>query len=211
MKHSIVTALTLILALVLAACGARSVGAPPSDTPASALQAQDEPAGGAANGLLAITPADIAVTVRGRQIAAPFPFAELLAAGLTAAVDETETLKPHSSFMPNLFADEAEDYVISPDYENEDDQAVTLGEAQARCVRMACYADVPQNVGVSILGVSFGMHRAQVTDLLGRAKESDAEGLRYDVTVAGNSDLSGSFTVTFTADDLVDFVDLSVY
>ena len=222
MKKIIAIALVLLMILSFAACSTAKPETPAPQTGDEGGAEQTEVTGGgdttepapsvakAADGVLTIAKANIAITVNGKVVAMPFSFDELIAAGLKSPATSDYELSAGSTFMPNMYLDEAEKYVVSPNYDNSDGEgAVTLKDAKALGIRMASYADAPEDVGAELMGVKFGMSEDDVKAILGEPSDSSS-GLYYTVAISDESDLEGSLTVTFT-DGKADYVDLSIY
>ena len=235
MKKLILFVLAAAMTLALAACGGQSPAAPapaPSQTtptqttpaepspapattpgePSHAPAAPDTPAP-AADGTIALTMSQIALQVGETAVPMPYTLPTLADAGVP--VDPYYlTLEVGSGefFSLNIYLDENEDYVIVPDYYNGGDAAVSMSEAEAEEITISSFASAPEDQGVSLLGVGFGMAKSAVLELLGQPMWEDDTYCEWTVTVS-DAPYEGSFTVYFTsdaADAVVSQADLSV-
>ena len=222
MKKCIALALAALMLLALAACGGTpanpqndAAGDPPvsdssekTDTNSSAGPAA------AKDGTLTLSKADIAVVVNGTSVPMPYNLKALEAAGVPA--DESRSgieLGAGDFFSANLYLDENEDYLLIPAYYNGGESSVSITEAEAEEITMTTYADEPEDQGVSILGVSFGMARSEVKALLGEPLTDSGDYLEWHVEVPDMSYEGTLFIyVTADADDAgVSQVDLTVF
>jgi|GEM_PF-1503257 len=168
----------------------------------------------AVDGTLTLGAADIAVVVNGTSVPMPYNLKALEAAGVPADESRSEIeLGAGDYFSVSLYLDENEDYLLSPAYYNGGDSAVGITEAEAEEITMMTYADEPEDQGVSILGVTFGMARSDVKALLG---EPDYDGGDYCEWHVEAPDIvyEGTLSMYFTedADDAgVSQVDLTVF
>ena len=240
MKKYFVLFLALVLALAVAGCGgsgsndpapAQSVPAPAASAESSAsadaassadssasAPAPDSGSAGevasAVEGTLKLGAADVAVVVNGTSVPMPYNLKALEAAGVPEDESRNDIeLAAGDFFTLNLYLDENEDYVLMPSYYNGGDSAVSVAEAEAEEITMSSYADVPEDQGVSILGVSFGMPRSEVKALLGEPSYDDGYYAEWHVDVA-EINYEGTLSMYFTedADDAgVSQVDLTVF
>jgi len=235
MKKIITLILAAALALSLAACGGKSDGgAAPQQAPASSAAESSSPAapaessapsepaqqsapGGlapAADGTLTVGKADVAIVVNGTSVPMPYQLKALEAAGVPADADrDAITLNAGDFFSANLYLDANEDYLLIPAYYNGGDAAVGIMDAEAEEITMSTYADAPEDQGVSIFGVTFGMPRSEVKALLGEPSYDDGDYLEWHVEVPDIA-YEGTLSMYFTADadDAgVSQVDLTVF
>lgn len=213
MKKYAALILAFVMVLTLAACGGESakpqndpdssVSATPEDTatPDSASPQQDTPAElKSEGGTLTVSAKDIAIVVNGTPVPMPYRLGELEAAGVPA--DESRSgieLGAGDFFSANLYLDDNEDYALIPAYYNGGDSAVSITEAEAEEITMTTYADEPEDQGVSILGVSFGMPRSEVKDLLGEPSYDDGSYLEWHIE-APDIAYEGTLSMYFTGD-----------
>lgn len=167
-----------------------------------------------ADGTLTLSSKEIAVVVNGSTVAMPYRLGELEAAGVPA--DESRSnieLAAGDFFSANLYLDENEDYLLIPAYYNDKDTAIKITEADAEEITMTTYADIPEDQGVSILGISFGMPKSEVKALLGEPAYDDGSYLEWHVEIPDIS-YEGTLSMYLTddADDAgVSQVDLTVF
>lgn len=158
--------------------------------------------GKAVDGKLTLKMADAAIMIKGTNVALPYDFDDIVAAAGTIYNEESLRdieLYADEFYSAYAFLDEAEDYVVIPNYYNGGEDALPIAEAEADGIGMATYAEEPVDQNVSILGVKFGMTKAEVTDLLGAPSWEDGDYLEWDV-VMEDSDYEGSFIIYFTSD-----------
>ena len=228
MKKIITLILAAAMALSLAACGGKTDGgaapqqAPASSAAESSAPAPSEPAqqsapGGlapATDGTLTVGKADVAIVVNGTLVPMPYQLKALEAAGVPADADrDAITLNAGDFFSANLYLDANEDYLLIPAYYNGGDAAVGIMDAEAEEITMSTYADTPEDQGVSIFGVTFGMPRSEVKALLGEPSYDDGSYLEWHVEVPDIA-YEGTLSMYFTADadDAgVSQVDLTVF
>ncbi len=235
MKKIITLILAAALVLSLAACGGKSDGgAAPQQAPASNAAESNSPAapaessapsepaqqsapGGlapAADGTLTVGKADVAIVVNGTSVPMPYQLKALEAAGVPADADrDAITLNAGDFFSANLYLDANEDYLLIPAYYNGGDAAVGIMDAEAEEITMSTYADAPEDQGVSIFGVTFGMPRSEVKALLGEPSYDEGSYLEWHVEVPDIA-YEGTLSMYFTADadDAgVSQVDLTVF
>ncbi len=237
MKKHLVLLLVFVMLLTLAACGGKtaapqnapapaasgasgSTAAPaPAQTPAQAPDTaqQDEPAEAgikSADGTLTVPAKDVAVVVNGTPVPVPYRLGDLEAAGVPA--DESRSgieLGAGDFFSANLYLDDNEDYLIIPAYYNGGDSSISITEAEAEEIMMTTYADEPEDQGVSILGVPFGMPRSEVKALLGEPIYDDGSYLEWHVEIPEMA-YEGTLSMYFTEDADgagVSQVDLTVF
>lgn len=229
MKKIAVFLLTVMLLLSLTACGGGDKPAddnPPADASSSGAEAGDKeqtgsPDAGAASsvekaseGTLELSTANLAIVINGKAVAIPYALNEIFDAGVPVneAVQEIE-LGAGEFFSPNIFIDEAENYVICPAYYNESDSAIPITEAQAEEITMYTYAETPEDQNISILGIDFGMSKAEVKDILGEPMWDEGDIYEWLVTVSDDA-LEGNFRISFMSDSDdagISMIDLSVY
>jgi hypothetical protein len=141
--------------------------------------------------------------INGTAVPMPYRLPALEAAGVPADESRAEIkLGAGDFFSANLCLDEKEDYLICPAYYNGGDAPIGLAEAEAGEIAMLTYADEPQDQGVSLLGVSFGMPKREVYALLGEPMWDEGDYSEWQVAVP-DAAYSGSFYIYFTdaADD----------
>ncbi|MBR6381187.1 MAG: hypothetical protein IKS07_05875, partial [Lachnospiraceae bacterium] len=136
----------------------------------AAADAVAAPSGGisAEGGTITLSKADVAVVINGNSVSMPFNLRELEAAGVPS--DEyrsTIELNAGDFYSVNLYLDENEDYTLIPAYFNGGDAAVSIMDAEAEEITMTTYKDEPEDQGVSILGITYGMPRSEVVAMLG--------------------------------------------
>lgn len=238
MKKVFALLLAAAVLLTFAACGGKTEGgtasqqppasaapaetaapaaAPESAAPAPAAPEQPgEPEGitPSTDGTLTLSAADVAVVVNGTSVPMPFNLKALEAAGVPADEDRSAIqLGAGDFFSANLYLDENEDYLLIPAYYNGGDSSVSITEAEAEEITMTTYADAPEDQGVSILGVSFGMPRSEVKALLGSPSYDDGSYCEWHIEAPGIA-YEGTLSMYFTedADDAgVSQVDLTVF
>ncbi|MBE7009047.1 MAG: hypothetical protein E7422_07935 [Ruminococcaceae bacterium] len=241
MKKYFAMLLAAIMLLALAGCGGKtdegtasqqtapaassSAAAPAaSSEPAPAASAESTPApaeqsasGGiapASNGTLTVSKADIAVVVNGTSVPMPYSLKALESAGVPADADRDGIqLNAGDFFSANLYLDENEDYLLIPAYYNGGDSAVSIMDAEAEEITMTTYADAPQDQGVSIFGVSFGMSRSEVKALLGEPSNDSGDYVEWHIEVPDIA-YEGTLSMYFTEDSDsagVSQVDLTVF
>lgn len=223
MKKYIMLILAAVMALSLTACGGKtddsnspqqssssnsvennSSAAPDkNNTPAPSAPIQQSSSGKIApakDGTLTISSADIAVVVNGNSVAMPYHLKDLEAAGVPADASRSEIeLGAGDFFSANLYLDENEDYLLIPAYYNGGDSAIGIMEAEAEEITMTTYADTPQDQGVSILGVVFGMPRSDVKELLGEPADDSGDYAEWNVKVPEIA-YGGTLSMYFTED-----------
>ena len=102
-------------------------------------------------------------------------------------------------FSPNIFIDEEEDYIITPAYYNDSEETILMADATANEITMSTYSSTPEDKNVSILGVKFGMTKAEVLDMFGEPTWNDEESCQWLVTVS-DADMEGNLMIYFTSD-----------
>lgn len=232
MKKVIALILAAIMVLSLAACGGEApkptdptnapnntpTNAPagdPTDAPTDAPVTNDPASvGKAVDGLLTLSTANLAIVINGNTVSMPYRLSDIISAGLTVDdfIQEME-LAAGDFFNPNLFIDEDWNYGISPSYYNESDDTISITSAQAQEISMFTYEETPVDQNVSILGVKFGMTKADVINLLGDPMWSEGDYCEWQVSVS-DGNLEGNFTIYFVseADDAgISTVALSVH
>ena len=210
MKMLLVAAMSFTL-LGLSACGSDSDST--TQTPTTTEREQEteteivlEPndigsdVAKASEGVLELKMSDVKIIMNGKSIARPFAFGEIVAAGIQNADTLSEIeLFPDEFYSAYAFLDEMEDYVVIPSYYNGTEEALPIAEAEADGIGMVSYAEYPEDQNVSILGVKFGMTKAEVIDILGEPSWKD--GTYYEWIVAmDDSDYEGYFTIYFNSD-----------
>ena len=226
MKKFIALLLVLALVLSLAACGGEApkptdapTAAPtnaPTDAPTNAPTdasteeptaaptepQNDDPASveKAVDGMLTLSTANLAIVVNGNTVAMPYRLSDIISAGITVEdfIQEME-LAAGDFFNPNIFIDEDWDYGISPSYYNDSDDTISITNAQAKEISMFTYKETPEDQNVSILGVKFGMTKADVINLLGEPMWSEDDYCEWQVSVS-DAELEGNFTIYFVSD-----------
>ena len=237
MKKYIVLILAAVMVLSLAACGGKTGGgstpqqeqgsntaeddsaSAPAENDAPAPQAPAQPSASdriapAEDGTLTLSRADIAVVVNGTTVPMPYKLRELEAAGVPSDASRSDIeLSAGDFFSANLYLDDNEDYLLIPAYYNDGDSSVGIAEAEAEEIMMTTYSDEPEDQGVSILGVFFGMPRSEVKDLLGGPSYDEGDYLEWHIEVPDIS-YEGTLSMYFTEDADsagVSQVDLSVF
>jgi len=158
--------------------------------------------------------ANIAVEINGASVPMPYNLKALEAAGVPADEARSEIeLAAGDFFSANLYLDENEDYLLIPAYYNGSDASVSITEAEAEEITMTTYADEPEDQGVSILGVKFGMARSEVFALLGEPDYNDGDYCEWHIELPEDN-YEGTLSMYFTgdADDAgASQVDLTVF
>ncbi len=233
MKKVFALILAAVMLLSLAACGAdeKKADSPagqttPSNTTLSGTgdktdEGNDQPGGAApssvekaVDGTLNLSTANLAIDINGTVVAMPYLLTDIIGAGVS--VDEyiqQIELSAGDFFTPNLFVDEDWNYGISPNYYNGSDKTVSITEAKAEAIGMFTYESAPKDQNISILGIKFGMTKAEVISLLGEPMWDEGTYFEWLVSVS-NGKLEGNFTVTFASDAedaTVSEVNLSVH
>ena len=226
MKRVFAMILAAVMVLSLAACGGEAPK--PTDAPAAAptnaptaaptnaptaepteepTDAPTEPQNGdpasvekAVDGMLTLSTANLAIVVNGNTVAMPYRMSDIISAGVTVDdyIKEIE-LAAGDFFSPNLFVDEDWNYGISPSYYNESEDTISITQAQAQGISMFTYEETPVDQNISILGVKFGMTKADVINLLGEPMWSEDDYCEWQVTVS-DAELEGNFTIYFVSD-----------
>ena len=237
MKRIFALILAAVIVFAFAACGEKTEGnsvqqqnsasgsagsngaaAPAAEnTPAAAEPQQADAPGGispAEDGTLTISKADVAVVVNGTSVPVPYNLKELEAAGVPADESRSEIkLGAGDFFSLNLYLDENEDYLLIPAYYNGGNSSISVYEAEAEEVTLTTYADDPADQGVSILGVSLGMARKDVKDLLGAPDYDAGDYMEWHIEVPEMA-YAGTLSMYVTSDDDeagVSQVDLTVF
>ena len=226
MKKILALILAVIMVLSLAACGEKPQSSTaPQEEPASAESSEgsaetpEQPtvSGGfapATDGTITISKADVAIVINGTAVLMPYKLADLEAAGVPA--DESRSsieLGAGDIFSANLYLDENEDYLLIPAYYNGGDSSISIMDAEAEEITMTTYSDTPEDQGVSLLGVSFGMPRSEVVSLLGTPTYETGDYYEWHVEVPDMA-YEGTVFMYFTedADDAgVSQIDLTVF
>jgi len=154
----------------------------------------------AADGVLTLKMANAGIIINGTGVAMPYTFDKLEAAGIQNAEDlRSIEMGAGDFYSVNMFLDENEDYLVLPYFYNDSEEALPITEVTAEEIGMATYAEEPVDQNVSILGVKFGMTKAEVTELLGAPSWEDGDYWEYQV-VMEDSNYEGHFTMYFTSD-----------
>lgn len=231
MKKLLCIILAMVMLLSLAACGSddKKTDSPAGKTtPAGTTPTGDktdegngQPGGSnpgsvekAVDGTLKLSTANLAIDINGTAVAMPYAMTDIIAAGVSVEeyIQQIE-LGAGDYFTPNLFIDEDWNYGISPNYYNGSDKTVSITEAKAESIGMFTYEEAPKDQNISILGIKFGMTKAEVTSLLGEPMWNEADEFQWLVSVS-NGNLEGNFIVTFASeaeDATVSEVNLSVH
>jgi len=225
MKKLLGIMIAIVMVLVLVACGEKtndnnalqqnatsdsnqssnSSAVTPSedDTATTSIPAQSSASEGIApakDGTLTISKADIAIVLNGTSVPMPYKLKELEAAGLPADESRNEIeLGAGDFFQANLYLDDNEDYALIPAYYNEGDSAINITEAEAKEITMTAYPDNPTDQGVSIFGVSFGMTRNNLKDLLGEPVLDEGDYFEWHLEIPDMS-YEGTLSVYVTED-----------
>ena len=211
MKKMMRTALMATMAfalLLLPACG----GGSDDGAQAPAVEEESGSAGTAAgedvstdfapavDGVLTLKMANAGIIINGTGVAMPYTFAELEAAGIRNA-DDLRSIEMGAGdfYSVNMFLDENEDYLVLPYFYNDGEEALPITEVEAEEIGMATYAEEPVDQNVSLLGVKFGMTKAEVTDLLGAPSWEDGDYWEWEVAME-DSNYEGHFTIYFNSD-----------
>lgn len=174
---------------------------PPTDPPTEAPTKPDPASvGKAVDGMLTLSTANLAIVINGNVVPMPYRLSDIISAGIAVEdfIQEME-LGPGDFFNPNIFVDEDCNYGISPSYYNESDDTISITNAQAREISMFTYEDTPEDRNVSILGVKFGMTKADVINLLGEPMWSEDDYCEWQVSVP-DGNLEGNFMIYFVSD-----------
>ena len=226
MKRVFAMILAAVMVLSLAACGgeapkptdaptatptnaptAAPTNAPTAEPTEEPTDAPTEPQNGdpasvekAVDGMLTLSTANLAIVVNGNTVAMPYRMSDIISAGVTVDdyIKEIE-LAAGDFFSPNLFVDEDWNYGISPSYYNESEDTISITQAQAQGISMFTYEETPVDQNISILGVKFGMTKADVINLLGEPMWSEDDYCEWQVTVS-DAELEGNFTIYFVSD-----------
>lgn len=227
MKKVFAMILAAVMVLSLAACGGETPnptdsGAKPANASTAALaDAPNETKKGdpssvekAVDGTLTLSTANLAIVINGNTVSMPYRLNDIISAGISVEdfIQEIE-LGAGDSFNPNIFIDEDCNYGISPSYCNESDDTVSITEALAQEIGMFTYEDAPEDQNVSILGIKFGMTKADIISILGDPMWNEGDYCEWQVAVS-DADLEGNFTIYFVseADDAgISTVTLSVH
>lgn len=216
MKKIVALILAAIMVLTLAACvgenpnpteppATNPPAADPTDPPAA--DPTDEPTGvdpasvgKAQDGTLTLSTANLAIVINGNTVTMPYRLSDIINAGVSVDdfIKEME-LAAGDFFNPNLFIDEDWNYGISPSYYNESEDTVSINEVEAREISMFSYEDTPVDQNVSILGIKFGMTKADVIDLLGDPMWDDGDYCDWLVSVS-DGNWEGNLTIYFVSD-----------
>ena len=154
----------------------------------------------AVDGVLTLKMENAGIIINGTGVAMPYTFEELAAAGIRNA-DDLRSIEMGAGdfYSVNMFLDENEDYMVLPYFYNDGEEAVSITEVDAEEIGMATYAEEPVDQNVSLLGVKFGMTKAEVTDLLGAPSWEDGDYWEWQVAME-DSDYEGYFTIYFNSD-----------
>lgn len=154
----------------------------------------------AVDGVLTLKMVNAGIIINGTGVAMPYTFDELAAAGIRNA-DDLRSIEMGAGdfYSVNMFLDENEDYMVLPYFYNDGEEAVSITEVDAEEIGMAAYAEEPVDQNVSLLGVKFGMTKAEVTELLGAPSYEDGDYWEWQVTME-DSDYEGYFTIYFNSD-----------
>lgn len=168
---------------------------PADTTPADTTPADTTPAEA---GQIVIKESEAAIVVNGTAVPMPYRFMDLVNAGVPADTDTKDaTLGAGDFWTLNMYLDENEDYVVMPAYYNGGDETITIENAGAEEISMVTYFGEPVDQGVSILGVTFGMNKADIKAKLGEPMEDSGDYLYWEVKVPG-TEYEGSFTIYLT-------------
>ena len=232
MKKIIALLLAVVMLFAFAACGSKTYGKETKDQTETQTNetdntdkrdgenedGADEQTGTdgenkpADDGTLTISLADAAIVINGNTVKMPYRFDDLVEAGAPAEDSYKEIeLKAEDFFSLNFYLDEDMDYLIVPSYHNDGEETINITEAEAEGISMISYADAPEDQGVSILGVKFGMTKSEVSAMFGEPALDWGDCLQW-LTKSSDSNHEGNLTVFFTADaddGIVSEVDLS--
>lgn len=206
MMRTVLAATMAFALLLLPACGG-------SDDGAQAPAVEDESSVGTAageevstdfapavDGVLTLKMANAGIIINGTGVAMPYTFAELEAAGIQNA-DDLRSIEMGAGdfYSVNMFLDENEDYLVLPYFYNDGEEAAPITEVDAEEIGMATYAEEPVDQNVSLLGVKFGMTKAEVTDLVGAPSYDGGDYWEWQVAME-DSNYEGHFTIYFNTD-----------
>ena len=167
----------------------------------------------AVDGTLTLSLADAAIVINGKTVKMPYRFNELVEAGLPSDDSYKDIeLNPEDFFSLNFYLDENRDYIVVPDYYNGGEETIKIPDAEAEGISMISYADAPEDQGVSILGIKFGMTKSEVSAMFGEPMWDEGDSLQWLIE-SSDSNHDGNLIVFFTtdADDgIVSEVDLNL-
>ena len=203
--------IALVMVLSLAACGGKTDPVKPapddSGTTSETTPETPEPQNGgsgevapAVDGTITLSKADIAVVVNGTVVPMPYTLKALEEAGVP--VDESYydiELGSGDMYSLNLYLDENEDYLVVPIFDNKGDSAITIAEAEATSISVSSYLNEPEDIGLSILGISLGMQKGEVTARFGEPSYDDGTYSEWQVEVP-DIDYEGHISMYFSAD-----------
>ena len=165
-------------------------------------------------GTITLNKSDIAVVVNGTSVPMPYRLADLESAGVPADESRSQiNIGAGDIFSANLSLDENGDYLLIPAYQNKGDASINITEAEAEDITMTTYADVPEDQGVSILGVPFGMTKSELKAKLGEPAVDDGDYFEWHLEIPEMSYEGTLFVyVTSDADDAgVSQVNMTVF
>jgi hypothetical protein len=151
-------------------------------------------------GTLTLSEKDLAIVVKGTSVPMPFKLKDLEAASVPADESRDGTqLGAGDIFSANLYLDENEDYLLIPAYQNKGESPISIVDAEAEEINMTTYADDPTDQGVSILGITFGMEKSEVKNLLGEPASDDSSYSEWHLEIPDMS-YEGTLSMYFTSD-----------
>ncbi len=215
MKKLLAILIIAVMLISLAACSQKKVDGPSDDPAKDVTENKDgktddtkqedsestDTALKAVDGTLTLKKADLAIVIGTKTVSMPYSLTELADAGVPVSDSLLETkLASGDFYSPNLFIDENEDYVICPAYFNGGDAEVSITEADAGEISFFTYADAPADQNVSVLGVKFGMTKAELKELLGDFAVDEGDYVEWTVKIS-DAALEGNFSIYFTAED----------
>lgn len=162
-----------------------------------------------------VTTEGLAVVIDDTVVPAPYYLEDLAAAGAPVPKDIMDGyISPDGYSVAELYLDEEEKVVISPEYYNSSDETIPITEAEALKIHMASSEAELKDRGVSIFGVKFGMTRDEVRELLGKPMWV-FDGVQYYWALAvSDTGQEGELSVYFddeSKDSRVFMVSLEIY
>lgn len=215
MKKLLALILAVVMVFAFAACGSGNDNSNDSNTESNTeattettqkaestedTAVADTSVGKAVDGTIELSTADMVIVINGTAVARPYIFDDILAAGITGN-DYLKDIELYAGdyFSPNIFIDEEEDYIITPAYYNDSEETILMADATANEITMSTYSSTPEDKNVSILGIKFGMTKAEVLDMFGEPTWNDDESCQWLVTVS-DADMEGNLMIYFTSD-----------
>lgn len=162
-----------------------------------------------------VTTEELAIVINDKKISMPFYMQDMADAGVPVPEDIMGRYLSQDDYsVAELYLDEEEKIVISPEYYNSSDETIPITEAEARKIHMASSEAELKDRGVSIFGVKFGMTRDEVRELLGKPMWV-YDGVQYYWALAvSDTGQEGELSVYFdddSKDSHVFMVSLEIY